>query len=244
VSGATGGRAGLVADGLACSRVEILLAARDDGALAGDLQAAIDRHLDGCDACRAVATTITPPAGGAEPAAVLVVGGYQLGDEVGRGGMGRILAARDLRIGREVAIKELLAPSPALAARFEREARLTARLQHPGIVPIYEIGAWPDGTPFYAMRMVAAARCATPSHAATDITARLALLPAVIAACDAVAFAHGRGSSTATSRRLERAGRRPRRDGGDRLGPGQGLSATTARRRRTYRGAGPTGPAS
>ncbi len=192
MSGDTGGRAGLVADGLACSRVEILLAARDDGALAGDLQAAIDRHLDGCDACRAVATTITPPAGGAEPAAVLVVGGYQLGDEVGRGGMGRILAARDLRIGREVAVKELLAPSPAFAARFDREARLTARLQHPGIVPIYEIGAWPDGTPYYAMRMVSGGTLRDAIAAATDITARLALLPAVIAACDAVAFAHGR----------------------------------------------------
>ena len=65
---------------------------------------------------------------------------YALGLEVARGGMGRIIAARDLRLGRPVAIKELLGRSPQLAARFQREARITARLQHPGIVPIYESG--------------------------------------------------------------------------------------------------------
>jgi eukaryotic-like serine/threonine-protein kinase len=51
-------------------------------------------------------------------------------------------------------LKELLDESPSHALRFEREARVTARLQHPAIVPIYEIGKWPDGAPFYAMRMV------------------------------------------------------------------------------------------
>src|SRR5450432_257263 len=79
---------------------------------------------------------------------------YELGSEVARGGMGRVVAARDLRIGRSVVLKELIEPSSSHATRFEREARVTARLQHPGIVPIYEIGRWPDGAPFYAMRMV------------------------------------------------------------------------------------------
>jgi len=61
---------------------------------------------------------------------------YSLVDEVARGGMGRILHARDRRHGRPVAIKELLAHSPDRRARFRREALITARLQQPAIVPV------------------------------------------------------------------------------------------------------------
>ena len=73
--------------------------------------------------------------------------------EIGRGGMGRIVRARDRRLGRAVAIKELL--DERLRARFEREARITARLQHPAIVHVHEAGRWPSGEPFYAMKFVA-----------------------------------------------------------------------------------------
>jgi serine/threonine protein kinase len=118
---------------------------------------------------------------------VVPVTTYSFGREVARGGMGRVVAAHDLRIGRPVAVKELLDSSPSTAARFEREARITARLQHPGIVPIYEIGTWPDGTPFYAMRLVEGK---TLSAALAEADNRLALLPSVIAACEAIAFAH------------------------------------------------------
>ena len=58
-------------------------------------------------------------------------------------------SALDNRHGRPVALKELILPTESARARFEREAFITARLQHPGIVPIYEAGAWPDGSPFY-----------------------------------------------------------------------------------------------
>ena len=71
---------------------------------------------------------------------------------------------------------ELLGRSRQLAARFEREARITARLQHPGIVPIYEIGCWPDGTPFYSMRMVEGRTLREAIHAAPTLAARLANL--------------------------------------------------------------------
>ena len=71
---------------------------------------------------------------------------FETGDEVAAGGMGRVLRARDRRLRRMVAIKENL--DPAMHARFEREALITARLQHPAIVPIYEAGMWPDGTRF------------------------------------------------------------------------------------------------
>src|SRR5262245_38545800 len=70
---------------------------------------------------------------------------YVIGEQLAEGGQGRILKARDRRAGRAVALKELRATNPAARARFEREARLTSRLQHPAIVPVYEIGRWPDG---------------------------------------------------------------------------------------------------
>ena len=142
----------------ACARFEPLLAARDDGdELPAAAAAELDAHLASCAACRLLVASFTPELDAGDDHVDLPLvetTAYTLGAEVARGGMGRILSARDLRVGRPVAVKELLGRSPALAARFEREARVTARLQHPGIVPIYEIGRWPDGTPFYSMRMV------------------------------------------------------------------------------------------
>ena len=179
-----------------CERVEILLAARAEGSLGSAAVDRLEAHLAGCAACRAVADTMAPVTdlrGDHASLPVASPGAYALGPEVARGGMGRILAARDLRIGRPVAIKELFKRSTSLAARFEREARITARLQHPGIVPIYEIGTWPDGTPFYAMRMVTGRTLREAIAACGTLDERLALLPAVITACDAVAFAHARG---------------------------------------------------
>jgi WD40 repeat protein len=178
-----------------CMRFDALLAARADGTLGRAGKNLLDRHLASCDTCREVAETLSPTqdADGDQAALPEVdPGSYELGLEVARGGMGRVIAARDLRIGRPIAIKELLGRSPQLAARFEREARVTARLQHPGIVPIYEIGKWPDGTPFYSMRMVDGRMLAEAIENGKSLTARLSLLPAVIAATEAVAFAHSR----------------------------------------------------
>src|SRR5690349_7620760 len=79
---------------------------------------------------------------------------YRIDGEHARGGLGRILLARDHRLGRVVAIKELVADDAEHHRRFVREARLTARLQHPAIVPVYEAGRWPEGKPFYAMKLV------------------------------------------------------------------------------------------
>ncbi len=79
---------------------------------------------------------------------------FQVGVEVARGGMGRVVAARDERLGRAVAIKEALDADTTTLHRFEREVQITARLQHPAIVPVYDAGRWPSGLPYYVMRLV------------------------------------------------------------------------------------------
>src|SRR5262245_12269541 len=86
--------------------------------------------------------TLAAPAMGlaADPLPLIPRDSYTLVRERARGGLGRVFEAEDRRLGRPVAVKEILDDSPEARVRFAREARLTARLQHPGIVPIYEAG--------------------------------------------------------------------------------------------------------
>ena len=118
---------------------------------------------------------------------------YLVEGEIARGGMGRVLAARDRRLGRPVALKELLSSSPELARRFEREALMTARLQHPSIVNVHEAGRWPSGEPFYAMKRVVGRPLDTVVRDAGSLDERLALLPKVLAVAEALAYAHEQG---------------------------------------------------
>jgi eukaryotic-like serine/threonine-protein kinase len=113
---------------------------------------------------------------------------YVFGAELARGGMGRIVRAHDRRLGRDVAIKELLQGHDVV--RFEREARITARLAHPAIVAIHEAGRWPSGEPFFAMKLVAGTSLDKRLAATQSFAERLALVPNVIAAVDALAYAH------------------------------------------------------
>ncbi|HEX4422843.1 MAG TPA: WD40 repeat domain-containing serine/threonine-protein kinase [Kofleriaceae bacterium] len=117
---------------------------------------------------------------------------YKFLGEHGRGGIGRVQRAHDRDLGRDVAIKELLSPGTAHEARFLREVEITARLEHPGIVPVHEAGRWPDGTPFYAMKLVSGRplRDLLDQHVTRE--ARLDLLHHVIAVADAIAYAHQR----------------------------------------------------
>ncbi|MGE5182313.1 MAG: protein kinase domain-containing protein, partial [Acidobacteriota bacterium] len=118
---------------------------------------------------------------------------YELGEELARGGFGRLLRARDRRLDREVAIKQLHASNAQLEARFRLEARITARLQHPAIVPVHEVGRWPSGEPFYAMKLVAGRSLRAVLDVTPALAGRLALLPAVAIIADAVGYAHGEG---------------------------------------------------
>jgi WD40 repeat protein/tRNA A-37 threonylcarbamoyl transferase component Bud32 len=129
--------------------------------------------------------------------------------EIGRGGIGRVLVAFDEFLGREIAVKELLGDTgssqpatprtdamsrtSAAIARFLREARVTGQLEHPNIVPVYEVGQRPDGTFYYTMKLV---RGRTLSRALSDCASladRLGLLPHYVDLCNAVAYAHSRG---------------------------------------------------
>jgi len=112
----------------------------------------------------------------------------------GHGGIGRVLRARDHELGRVLALKELMSSNPVAEARFEREIRLTARLEHPGIVPVHDAGRWSsDGRSFYTMKLVAGESLRERVAATRDQAERLALLPRVLAIADAVAYAHSRG---------------------------------------------------
>jgi WD40 repeat protein len=116
---------------------------------------------------------------------------YQIMGEHGRGGLGRVSRAHDRDLGRDVAIKELISRAPVSEVRFLREALITARLEHPGIVPVHEAGRWPDGTPFYAMKLVAGRPLRELIAERTTVDDRIGLLHHVIAVADAIAYAHG-----------------------------------------------------
>jgi WD40 repeat protein/heme exporter protein D len=109
---------------------------------------------------------------------------------VAQGGQGRILRAEDPRLGRVVALKELLEHGGVSEERFLREARITARLQHPSIIPIYEAGRWPGGEPFYAMKLVSDRSLAQLIESMRTLEERLGALPHVLAVAEAMAYAH------------------------------------------------------
>jgi WD40 repeat protein len=117
---------------------------------------------------------------------------YDILGEHGRGGLGRVSRAHDRELGRDIAIKELISRGHLSEVRFLREALITARLEHPGIVPVYEAGRWPDGTPFYAMKLVSGRPLRDLIAERKTVDERIGLLHHVIAVADAIAYAHGR----------------------------------------------------
>jgi len=168
-------------------------------------------------------TMTTPPEDGDETTSLAVTfeqpgryGGPRRGGrvqegpiELGRGGIGRVLIAHDAHLGREVAVKELLQrsdgpigsrastnPRESLAvSRFLREARLTGQLEHPNIVPVYELGTRADGTLYYTMKVVRGRNLASAlaSVEGDGLRARMKFLNHYADLCDAIAYAHSRG---------------------------------------------------
>src|ERR1700682_4667415 len=117
---------------------------------------------------------------------------YRLLDRVARGGMGVVYTAEDERLQRRVALKVLDLPGAAgdLANRLIREARVLARLEHPGIVPVHDVGTLADGRVFYTMKFVEGHRLDKHIESVASTPDRLRVFLRI---CDAVAFAHARG---------------------------------------------------
>lgn len=140
---------------------------------------------------------------------------YDIEGEHARGGMGRILLARDNVIGREVALKELLPvrvpggstphgteESRGLTERFLREAKVTGQLEHPNIVSVYEIGKNDDGSLYYTMKFVRGQNLEVrlkeiekddSLDRKEKLAARLKLLDYFVDVCNAIAYAHSKG---------------------------------------------------
>jgi serine/threonine-protein kinase len=117
---------------------------------------------------------------------------YRLLDRIARGGMGVVYTAEDERLQRRVALKVLDLPGGAgdLANRLIREARVLARLEHPGIVPVHDVGTLADGRVFYTMKFVEGHRLDKHIESIASTPDRLRIFLRI---CDAVAFAHARG---------------------------------------------------
>jgi serine/threonine protein kinase len=117
---------------------------------------------------------------------------YRLIDKLGQGGMGSVFRVEDTALERQVALKvvSIAEADSTWSARLLQEARVIARLEHPGIVPVHDAGVLADGRPFYTMKLVQGKRLDEHVAAVTGPSDRLRIFLRI---CDAVAFAHAHG---------------------------------------------------
>ncbi len=141
-----------------------------------------------------------PPLVTVEAAALDGAARYDTRCHLGTGGMGEVLLVEDRLIGREVAMKRLKRQTPNGRRRFAREARVQGQLEHPAVVPVYDLGVGDGGTPYFTMKRVrgVSLREVLRSFAAGDGVAaarfsRRRVLAAFAQVCLAVHYAHERG---------------------------------------------------
>ena len=161
---------------------------------------------------RDAATGVWPPANtsagpGSAPPALPGTCRFRILRSHARGGLGEVFVACDEELNREVALKEIQAQyafEPEHRSRFLVEAEITGSLEHPGIVPVYALGAYADGRPFYAMRFIkgdslqeAISHFHDKDEVKRDAQQRTLalreLLGRFVDVCQAVAYAHSRG---------------------------------------------------
>lgn len=121
---------------------------------------------------------------------------YEILDEIARGGMGTVFRARSQQLGREVALKILrpdLQFSSEAGLRFLTEARIAGKLQHPGIVPIYDVGTLEDGRRYFAMKLVEGHTLAEETEGGQSTTRLLKFVGILEQISHAMAYAHSRG---------------------------------------------------
>ena len=123
---------------------------------------------------------------------------YRLDGEIARGGMGAVLRGRDVDLGRDLAVKVLLEKyvnRPDVARRFIEEAQIGGQLQHPGVVPVYDIGRFGD-RPFFTMKLVKGQTLAAILSERADGSAdRPRLLGIALQVAQAMAYAHAKGAA-------------------------------------------------
>jgi serine/threonine-protein kinase len=162
---------------------------RDDlcGLADADVQASLDAFADP-DATRPYL-----------PLGVREAGRYEILRPHARGALGEVFVALDQELHREVALKEMqprFAGDAESRTRFLQEAEITGGLEHPGIVPVYGLGSYADGRPFYAMRLIQGETlkdAIRKLHAGEPGVTLRGLLTCFVAVCNAVAYAHSRG---------------------------------------------------
>jgi WD40 repeat protein/serine/threonine protein kinase len=181
-----------LADTLPAEETPPVPPAAQNGAPSGPAERALADTLDAASAPPRTPASRSFPPSGPELARLRLPEAqrYRIDHEFAQGGIGRILKARDERLDRPVAIKELLRGQGDAEDRFVREALITARLQHPSIVPVYDAGRRPTGELFYAMKLVSGRSFDEVIGETRSLEQRLALLPHVLAVAEAVAYAH------------------------------------------------------
>jgi WD40 repeat protein/serine/threonine protein kinase len=133
----------------------------------------------------------------------LRVAGYDVLNEIGEGGQGKVLLARDVILGRQVVVKVLKnhwSWSSAAGDRLEREAKITGNLEHPGVIPVYGLGRSKEGAPYYVMRYVQAERtlqrAIVEMHRLPDTPERSVafrrLLQDFVTVCRTIEYAHSK----------------------------------------------------
>jgi serine/threonine-protein kinase len=124
------------------------------------------------------------------------VGRYRVLGEIGRGGMGAVLRSHDPELGRDLALKVMLgdcAGHPDVVQRFREEAQVGGQLQHPGVVPVYELGCSDDGRPYFTMKLVKGQTLAKLLKERTNpAQERPRFLKIFEQVCQAVAYAHAK----------------------------------------------------
>ena len=107
-------------------------------------------------------------------------GRYHVLGEIAHGGMGAVFKGRDPDLGRDLAVKVLLEEyhdDPEMTRRFVEEAQISGQLQHPGIVPVYELGSFADRRPYFTMKLVKGRTLAALLKDRADPASRLAAVP-------------------------------------------------------------------
>lgn len=183
------------------------IAAMLEGALSTEHARLARDHLTTCDACRRlVSAAIDAPSDDAPPTSAplterdavvpgaVIDGKYRIERALGEGGMGRVMAARQVGLERPVAIKVLrseLARNPDALRRFKREARLVAQLASESVVRVHDLGELPTGEPYLVMELLEGedldtilARGPLPLERAVSY---------VVSACEGLAEAHALG---------------------------------------------------